>query len=156
MFLFQARKMSGHVWVLMISISLCFYDFCDWVLELLREYGMLWFHIIILTQANIKTTLKLNEALVLRNSINIYFMPIKTNVGISIRAEIQKSSSTQCHKRRTDKIISKRRKKKGQTTIYKTYTQRSSNTKPTKNRDVLGCSTGILNVGKILFERGVG
>jgi hypothetical protein len=49
-------------------------------------------------------------------------MPIKTNVGISIRGELQKSSSTQCQNRRTDKIISKRRKKKGQTTIYKTYT----------------------------------
>jgi hypothetical protein len=55
--------------------------------------------------------------------------------------KIPKGQSESVYRRRTDNTMAKRKSTKGQTTIYKTYTQiqRSSNTNPTKNGGELRC-----------------
>ena len=56
------------------------------------------------------------------------------------RWKILKGKSKFVHQR-TDNTMAKRKRTKGNTTIYKTYiySQRSSNTSPTKGQDELGC-----------------
>ena len=65
-------------------------------------------------------------------SYNLY----NTHSLIKKSLKIPKKKSEFVHRRRTDNALTKRKSKKGQTTIYKTYTYnlRSSNTNLTKNR----------------------
>ena len=51
------------------------------------------------------------------------------------RLKIPKGQSESVYRRRTENTMAKRKSTKGQTTINKTYIQRSSNTNPTKNRE---------------------
>ena len=42
--LYQARKVSGHLTVLEVSIFGSFYVFCDWIMELVRQCGIFVSH----------------------------------------------------------------------------------------------------------------